>query len=530
MAEDKFVPDDGFVADGFVADKHTPGPAGGYGTLNSIGKSVKDFTAGIGSGAISTGVSAYNLARKIPGVGDVLPAPNEYVRGLTQPPQSLPGKAGHLVEQGAEYMVPGGAAKGAGLLRRAVVAALESAGVAGLQSEGNPVSMATAGTLGGAATAIPAAYGVAKRVASNPEARDALIEMLPKGKQGLKVRDILSGTPPVPKPAPRGEVLGRDAARRVIRGQEAAPGKPFDPWSSQSLRNPEVGDANVLPPEVASPPFSPQGPMPDMGGLAAERARRIIANQERVAPGTRPPFRSTGVADATDIPLDAANPPPAQPTLPPRAVGPPPAGDISRVQGLARRPEQAPPPTRTVGPPPAADISRAQALARRPAEGSVKPNPVPPIVPRAKPIEIPAMEGTGSPVEAPPNMDPATELAESLTGQKPQGGRPVTIESNPSNRRPYEFHNLNLKLGEVEAQLKARGITDYREIEAIPEADLAQMFRDQNQHRAGFYSKDPVGTRKALELRFGAPINLRNPNIPAKAKGGVVAPRKENVK
>lgn len=125
---------------------------------------LSDTLAGIGSGVISTGVGAYNLARKIPGVDQVLPAPNTYVQGLTKAPASLAGSAGRFAEQAGEFMVPMGkvakAAEAAPLAVRLAAEALAAGGISGVQTGGNVPAMAesaaTTGVLGGVGAAIPA--------------------------------------------------------------------------------------------------------------------------------------------------------------------------------------------------------------------------------------------------------------------------------------------------------------------------------------------------------------------------------------
>lgn len=144
--------------------------------LQKLRTGVKDFTAGIGAGAISTGVGAYNLARKIPGADSVLPKPNEYVEGLTRPPDSDAGHAGKMTEQVGEFMIPGGAiSKGAkaiegataGLraapvvnaLGRAALEGVSAAGVTGLQTGGDAEQMKRAGLTAGATSTGTAAIG-----------------------------------------------------------------------------------------------------------------------------------------------------------------------------------------------------------------------------------------------------------------------------------------------------------------------------------------------------------------------------------
>ncbi len=91
----------------------------------------------------------------LPGVGDKLPPPNEFMQHLGDAPNSLAGKAGHFLEQGAEYAIPESkiaeAAKGASTLFRAAAHGLSSGAVAGVQSGGDPDATATAAVLGSAA-------------------------------------------------------------------------------------------------------------------------------------------------------------------------------------------------------------------------------------------------------------------------------------------------------------------------------------------------------------------------------------------
>jgi hypothetical protein len=125
---------------------------------------VSNFLAGAGAGAISTGVGAYNLARKIPGVDKVLPAPNAYVQGLTQAPQGVFGGFGKFGEQAAEFMLPmskvAKAAESAPIFARLAAESLAAGTIAGVQTGGDPTAMAetaaTTGALGGIGAAIPA--------------------------------------------------------------------------------------------------------------------------------------------------------------------------------------------------------------------------------------------------------------------------------------------------------------------------------------------------------------------------------------
>lgn len=131
---------------------------------------IPDFLGGIGAGVIGTGVGAYDLARKIPGVDSVLPEPSADVRASTVPPDSFAGNAGKFLEQGAEFLLPAGAAvdaaKGLSIaskapaLTRIAAEALANAGTAAVQSGGDSTSALVAGgatgILGGLGAAIPA--------------------------------------------------------------------------------------------------------------------------------------------------------------------------------------------------------------------------------------------------------------------------------------------------------------------------------------------------------------------------------------
>jgi hypothetical protein len=117
----------------------------------SSGNIATDALRGIGAGVISTGVGAYDLARK---VAPSLPEVSPYWRGATEAPDSLAGKAGKFAEQTAEFLMPGMAAskalKAAPLLGRVAGEAALAGGVAGIQSGGDPAAAGTAAALGAA--------------------------------------------------------------------------------------------------------------------------------------------------------------------------------------------------------------------------------------------------------------------------------------------------------------------------------------------------------------------------------------------
>lgn len=135
----------------------------------------KDFLAGAGSGVFSTIKGAAGLVR--------LPE-SEYLNKLATAPASTAGQVGRFAEQGAEFLIPAGAVnRGVGLLKNAPAVAriagraglegLSAAGIAGVQSGGDPEAMRNAaltagvatGTLGAAAEAVPAVAGRLGRTA-----------------------------------------------------------------------------------------------------------------------------------------------------------------------------------------------------------------------------------------------------------------------------------------------------------------------------------------------------------------------------
>lgn len=130
------------------------------------GSVIGDAFTGIGSGVIGSGLGLYDIARKIPGADKVLPAPSDEVRALAVSPSTFAGRAGHFLEQAAEFAVPaakvGSALRGAGLLARMGGQAAVGAGVSAAQSGGDPVSTAVGGALGAGSEAAGAVVQGAK--------------------------------------------------------------------------------------------------------------------------------------------------------------------------------------------------------------------------------------------------------------------------------------------------------------------------------------------------------------------------------
>ncbi len=199
MPQDGFVPDDGFVADGFVADKKPD---------DNWYPEITDAVRGVGSGVVRTGLGAYNLARKIPGLGG-LPEPSDTLKQAAVAPPSTAGQIGRTAEDIGEFMLPAGeiakgakaiegataGMRGAGLLNAAGKAGLEgasAAGVAGVQSGGDPGQMARAGlTAGGTSAAISGLGAAGKFIPSaNKMYRSALKPPL-GGQMGRKAGNIV---------------------------------------------------------------------------------------------------------------------------------------------------------------------------------------------------------------------------------------------------------------------------------------------------------------------------------------------------
>jgi hypothetical protein len=132
-------------------------------TIQAQKDAAAGLFGGIGAGMASTGVGAYNLARKLPG-GDVLPPPNDFVNKLTQAPDNIAGFVGKGLEQAGEFALPMGAVadavKGAPLAARIGAKMLTAGGTAAVQSGGDPAAIAltagTEGVLGGTGAALGA--------------------------------------------------------------------------------------------------------------------------------------------------------------------------------------------------------------------------------------------------------------------------------------------------------------------------------------------------------------------------------------
>jgi hypothetical protein len=146
-----------------------PVPAAPKYTTGSV---AGDAFTGVGAGVIHIPVGIYDAIRRIPGVSDLLPEPNQFVRDLTRTPDTTAGKVGRFLEGAAEFAVPAGeVAKltdGMGMLTRVAAQAGVGAGVGAEQSGGDPVATGVSGAMGAAG---PIIGGVADAIANKLPAR-----------------------------------------------------------------------------------------------------------------------------------------------------------------------------------------------------------------------------------------------------------------------------------------------------------------------------------------------------------------------
>lgn len=135
------------------------------GLQNPVARGVTDFAEGTVSGAASTVFHGGDMIRRALGMDRVINRPE--VQQAITPPPSMAGKAGKFVEQGAEFMIPGGIAAKAGkaldlgLAGRMALEGAAAGGTTAVQTGGDPTATAL-GTVAGAAgpavgEALPAA-------------------------------------------------------------------------------------------------------------------------------------------------------------------------------------------------------------------------------------------------------------------------------------------------------------------------------------------------------------------------------------
>jgi hypothetical protein len=147
----------------------------------STGSMVGDGLAGVGAGAIHTLIGAYKLLRMVPGVGDKLPAPSDFIESLGTEPDTIAGHVGKYGEQAGEFVIPASKAakitEGAGLITRAAGQAAAAGGTRAVQTGGDPRQTADAAALGALGPVVGAAAGAGGRaIAHAAENNPALIK------------------------------------------------------------------------------------------------------------------------------------------------------------------------------------------------------------------------------------------------------------------------------------------------------------------------------------------------------------------
>lgn len=152
-----------------------------------------DFLEGIGSGAMSTIYHGGDLIRRGLGMERIIDRP-EVKRQMT-PPDSMAGKGGKFAEQGAEYLAPMGAVSkvthGAHLLVRMGAEGLTSAGMAGLQTGGDPESMKAGAMTGAAGPAVGAGLSAGGRAIANSKIPEKLYQSALKPTWSMAKKDGL---------------------------------------------------------------------------------------------------------------------------------------------------------------------------------------------------------------------------------------------------------------------------------------------------------------------------------------------------
>lgn len=202
-----------------------------YPFWSQVALAVPDALGGIGSGAVGTGVGAYNLARKIPGMDSVLPPVSKNIQAATVPPPSVMGTVGNFAEHAAEFLAPG-AIEGEALAKLPTAARIagqvaNDVGVTALQSGGDPTAMATAGATSGAMGAAGAAVGPLIRgtigkvlkAAPSPLSQDA-VDLA--AREGIPVNQGAAGGSKTVQRAEQilGTTVAADKYENLIKGQQ----------------------------------------------------------------------------------------------------------------------------------------------------------------------------------------------------------------------------------------------------------------------------------------------------------------------
>ena len=130
---------------------HQPTANPALGFVRGAGTAAVDLAEGVASGAANTMYQGGDLIRRGLGMNRVID--NADAQRAMRAPDSFAGQAGRMIEQGAEFAVPltrvSKAVAGAGLAKRALAEGAASAGVAGVQSGGDPGATVVGGVVGG---------------------------------------------------------------------------------------------------------------------------------------------------------------------------------------------------------------------------------------------------------------------------------------------------------------------------------------------------------------------------------------------
>lgn len=155
----------------------------------STGSIPGDALAGVGAGAIHTILGAYKLVRMIPGVGEKLPPPSEFIDALGVSPDTLAGHVGNFAEQLGEFMIPASKAakitEGAGLITRAAAQAAAAGATRAAQTGGDAGQTGTAMALGAAGPVVGDTVALGRKVLSDPAVSAAALKFIPKGQAAV---------------------------------------------------------------------------------------------------------------------------------------------------------------------------------------------------------------------------------------------------------------------------------------------------------------------------------------------------------
>jgi hypothetical protein len=324
-----------------------------------------DFAKGAGAGAMSTVFHGGDLIRRGLGMERVIDRP-EVQAGITAP-DSTAGQIGNMVEQGAEFLIPGGGGTG-GVLRRALTTGGKAAAVRTAQT-GDPVEgigtgavvAAVPATIGAARAASPTiknATGATAAAAAKFAKRSSLlrplahpveaVEAVKGGVKDFRVRQAFDAATKenAAKTAAKAEF---DATRREVaaKGKQERLAKQVEMADRTRQTQPQTQPATTTATSLSLSSGRVPGPAP---------ARSVTP---RPAPAWRTAAKQT-IAEAETTPSAPTAIPPAQPPVLPSGRVP----GRFREDALTRRTPPAQAPAVTPAPAPTASASPAAAPSR----------------------------------------------------------------------------------------------------------------------------------------------------------------------